>query len=111
MSYHSKSILQPEDDEFAVCFETGRTDHLDRHHIFNGAKKGWSEKNGCWIWLTHDYHMWIHHTGDGRKRMYQLKAITQRKWEELHADDYDHRYENAHDQFMHEVGKDYGRYL
>lgn len=108
---HSRSILQPEDDEYAYCFLTYSNVDLERHHIFNGSKRDWSEKNGCWIWLTHQVHMWLHQTGKGRKEMYRLKALAQKQWEAIHVEDYDHHYRNAHEQFIHEVGKDYGRYL
>lgn len=112
MSQHSKSILQPEPDEYATCYLTGYVTNLERHHIFNGPKRDWSEKNGCWVWLNHDVHMWLHQNRRGRRTMYELKAVAQAEWEKIHAEDFDHlHYKNAHEQFMKEVGKDYGKYL
>lgn len=95
-----------------VCYLTGLTNNLDKHHIFNGAKRRWADKNGCWVWLDHDIHMWMHQTSAGRMYWYSLKAECQKAWEQLHAEDYDHlRYTSAHDQFIHEVGKSYEQYL
>lgn len=41
----SKSIMQDE----KVCYITGRTDHLHKHHIFGGGRRKISEKWGLWI--------------------------------------------------------------
>lgn len=111
MSKHSRSILQPQDDNEAKCFLTGSWYNLQRHHIFNGPARDWSEKNGCWVWLRADVHDKIHHVGKYRRVMYWLKAVCQQKWEEIHAEDYDHKYDSARDQFIHEVGKNYEQYL
>ena len=43
-----KSILQTE----KVCYLCGRTNGLERHHIFGGvANRKISEANGLWVWL------------------------------------------------------------
>ena len=35
---------------------SGRVDHLEKHHIFGGSNRKWSEKYGLWVYLTHDEH-------------------------------------------------------
>ena len=71
------------------CFITGQTYNLDKHHIMNGAFRKKSEEHGLIIYLQHDIHMWLHHTGEGKKAMKELKKNAQLKWEELHRDDYE----------------------
>lgn len=48
----SKSIIQNE----KVCFITGSTYNLHRHHIFGGPNRANSEKYGLWIYLRADFH-------------------------------------------------------
>ena len=52
-----KSILQPDEKK---CYLTGSTINLDKHHIFNGPNRNWSDKEGLWVWLNHDVHMAVH---------------------------------------------------
>lgn len=57
-----KSILQSE----KVCYLTGRTDWLERHHIFYGRGiRPLSEKYGLTVYLNHYAHneppMGVHH--------------------------------------------------
>lgn len=40
----------------SCCFFTGRTDMLERHHLFGGPNRKLSEKYGLKVWLTHDWH-------------------------------------------------------
>ena len=47
-----KSIIQDE----MVCYLTGRTDHLEEHHVFGGINRKNSEKYGLKIYLTADKH-------------------------------------------------------
>ena len=47
MFQRMKSILQAD----KVCYICGRTVNLERHHIFAGACRKWSEKYGLWVWL------------------------------------------------------------
>lgn len=42
-----KSILQDE----RRCYFCGRVTGLERHHIFAGANRKWSERLGLWVWL------------------------------------------------------------
>ena len=42
-----KSILQDE----KRCYLCGGTNGLERHHIFGGSNRKWSERLGLWVWL------------------------------------------------------------
>lgn len=74
------SILQGTEK---VCYLTGRTDQLEKHHIFNGAYRKKSDDFGFWIWVTHDWHTGknyaIHNDGKLRER---LKAECQKTYME-----------------------------
>ena len=82
----SKSILQSD----KVCFITGRTDNLHKHHIFGAANRKISEKYGFWVWLIYDMHngndpMAVHNDpNDGYDLM--LKQLCQRTYEESGGD-------------------------
>jgi hypothetical protein len=53
------SVLQGAEKK---CYQTGRTDHLDKHHVFPGVgKRKISDKYGFWVWLTKEWH-----NGDSR---------------------------------------------
>lgn len=84
------------------CYLTGYVGvGLDLHHIFNGAKRSWSDKNGTWVYLRHDVHMEIHQRRPDVA--IELKKIAQEKWEQLHRDDYD----DVRAEFIKQVGKSY----
>lgn len=38
------------------CYISGRTDWLERHHLYPGANRKLSEKYGLWVYLNHYYH-------------------------------------------------------
>ena len=97
----AKSILCGND--YPVCFITGNTLNLDRHHVLNGALRDWAEQEGLWIYLNHTTHMWIHQTGAGKQVMMKLKRYAQMKWEEVHADEY----EDVRAEWMKKVRKNY----
>lgn len=48
----AESIMQND----KASYLSGRTDWLEKHHIFGGANRKLSEKYGLWVWLTHDEH-------------------------------------------------------
>lgn len=48
----SKSIMQDE----KVCYLTGSTVNLHKHHVFGGPHRQASERWGCWVWLRAEYH-------------------------------------------------------
>lgn len=87
----AKSIMQDE----KVCFLTGSTYGLDRHHVIGGSRRSKAEKWGCWVWLRHDVHMDLHERDQGMSRI--LKATCQKRFEELYG----------HDKWMSEFGKNY----
>lgn len=74
----NKSILQDNKE----CYITGATNGLDKHHVFNGPLRKWSDTEGLWVWLRHDVHMAIHNSPDQMRR---LKQAGQRAYEEKHS--------------------------
>ena len=76
MGTKTSSIMQTERESIF----SGRTDNLERHHIFGGSNRKWSEKYGLTVWLTHDEHneppFGVHHcntTNRALQRAGQLK--------------------------------------
>lgn len=76
MGTKAASIMQTERESIF----SGRTDNLERHHIFGGSNRKWSEKYGLTVWLTHDEHneppFGVHHcntTNRALQRAGQLK--------------------------------------
>ena len=79
-----KSILQSE----KVCYLTGSTYNLHRHHIYAGSRRQISEREGFWVWLTGYYHNQSNegvHGKDGHALDLWLKQECQRKYEETHS--------------------------
>lgn len=89
-----KSIIQTERE----CFFTGSRQWLERHHIFGGSNRKWSEKYGLWVYLTHDLHneppKGVHHN---RERDLALKRIGQAAFERT----------RSREEFMRIFGKNY----
>ena len=91
-----QSILQDE----KVCFLTGSTENLDKHHIYFGGNRKISDKNGFWVWLRHDYHI-----ADSPNRTPHndrevdlwLKAECQMEFEKTHT----------RDEFLKLIGRSY----
>lgn len=48
----SKSIMQKD----KICYKTGSTYNLHKHHIYGGGNRTNSEHFGFWVYLTADYH-------------------------------------------------------
>lgn len=94
----SKSILQNE----KVCYQTGRTDNLHKHHIYYGrGVRAISDKHGFWVWLTGEWHnedsrIDVHHNPNCGLDT-QLKIECQRKYESTHS----------RDEFIRLIGKSY----
>ena len=89
-----KSIIQTE----KKCFLTGRTDNLQDHHIFFGAKnRENSEKYGLKVWLTAEHHTGKHSPHRDLEIDLYLKRIAQRKFEETHS----------REEFMRIFGRNY----
>ncbi len=85
------SILQTEKE----CYLTGSRINLDKHHVFTGPRRKAADKWGCWVWLNHDVHMYLHQKDPELER--RLKRECQERFEEI----YDH------DTFMRVFGKSY----
>lgn len=77
------------------CYITGRTDHLDKHHIFTGIRRKAAEQWGCWCYLTHDVHMAAHQRQP--ELLNQLRQECQERFEAIHG----------HEKFMQIFGKNY----
>lgn len=86
-----KSIIQTK----RQCYFSGYTENLDKHHIFNGALRDWSEQEGLWVYLNHGIHMALHQSRPDLERL--LKKVGQQKYEETHS----------HEEFMKHVRKNY----
>lgn len=52
----SESIMQSE----RICYATGATVGLDRHHCLKGSRRKKADDYGLWVWLRHDVHMKLH---------------------------------------------------
>ena len=96
MGWIMKSILQSE----KVCYLTGSTYNVHRHHIYAGSRRPISEREGFWVWLTGYYHNQSNagvHGKDGHELDWKLKQDCQRKYEETHS----------REEFMRLIGKNY----
>lgn len=79
----AKSIMQTEEESYF----SGRTGWLEKHHIFGGSNRKWSEKYGLWVWLTHEEHNEPPrgvHFNKGVRRALQREA--QRAFEQKYPD-------------------------
>lgn len=93
----ANSILQDE----KVCYITGQTNNLHKHHIYFGAgMRQISEKHGFWVYLDG----WLHnqsnegvHGKNGHELDLMLKQHAQQKYEETHS----------REEFMKLIGKNY----
>lgn len=97
-----RSILQPDmtrnDRE---CFITGRTDKLQRHHIYPGPNRKISDRMGFWVWLTQDLHNGndpraVHNDPNGELDAW-LKRLCQLIYEKTHT----------REDFLKLIGKSY----
>ena len=48
------SIIQEERDSCYLCGRNGYSDPLERHHVFGGYNRKWSEKYGLTVYLCGD---------------------------------------------------------
>jgi hypothetical protein len=80
------------------CFICGRTDWLERHHIFGGANRKLSEEDGLVVDLCHFCHNeppnGVHYN---RKQMDWLRAEGQKMYEQNHS----------REEFMARYGRNY----
>lgn len=74
------SIMQDMESD-RRCRACGRSDCLERHHVFGGAYRRKSEREGLVVWLCHWCHneppFGVHHN---RERMDALRAEGERAW-------------------------------
>ena len=65
-----------------LCYVCGRPGRLHKHHVYGGANRKISEKEGCWIWLCPEHHNMsdsgVHFS---RELDLQLKRECQKEWE------------------------------
>ena len=95
---HTYSILTGKDKR---CFETGRREGLNKHHIYHGTGlRQVSDRYGFWCYLWEPLHL----AGLGGRHAHpnsgldlQLKQICQRKFEETHS----------REEFMAIIGRNY----
>lgn len=87
------------------CYISGRTDMLERHHVFGGANRKNSEKYGLVVWLNHYYHnepkcaenCFIGSPHHNEEVMVWLRQQGQLAFEKEHT----------HEEFMQIFGKNY----
>lgn len=81
-----------------VCYLTGSTQGLHKHHIYAGSRRKASEEWGCWVWLRGDWHNLASYGVHSNHALdIQLKQACQRKFEHLYG----------HDKFVQVFGKSY----
>lgn len=78
------SILQ----DCRECYITGATQGLHKHHIYFGSRRKASDRWGCWVWLSADWHnlssYGVHFNKDLDMR---LKQACQERFETLYGND------------------------
>ena len=92
----AKSIMQSE----KVCYVTGSTYNLHKHHIYAGGRRQISEREGFWVYLTGSLHNQSNDGVHGKNGHYldmKLKQVCQRKYEETHS----------REDFLRLIGKNY----
>ena len=92
----SKSLL----DNNKVCFICGTTFNLHKHHIYGGANRSKSERDGCWCYLCAPHH----NMSDGgvhfdREKNLWLKKTCQELWMT--------KYKKTEEDFIKEYGRSY----
>lgn len=92
----AKSILQ----DGKYCMICGTTQNLQLHHLYPGPYRKKADKYGLTCFLCFDHHVGnhgVHTTPEGQARWKKLKAIGQKRFEELYS----------HDLFMKEFKRNY----
>lgn len=95
---HSYSILQGREK---YCYMTGRTEGLDKHHIYHGrGMRDISDKYGFWVYLWQPLHLanlgGLHKYPNAGLDL-KLKQDCQRRFEETHS----------REEFMAIIGRNY----
>ena len=77
-----KSIMQEEKQ----CYFCGSTVSLEKHHIYMGALRPKSERNGFFVWLCSFHHRDGKNGVHGNRELdLQLKSECQREYEKTHS--------------------------
>lgn len=71
-----KSIIQQED--YPVCYLSGRSDNLEEHHVYGGINRKLSEKYGLKVMLTRELHTGMDGVHNNRELSDKLKADIQK---------------------------------
>ena len=92
----SKSLL----DNNKICFICGTIYGLHKHHIFGGANRKKSEKDGCWCYLCGHHHN-LSNEGVHFNRVsdLKLKQICENAWIIT--------YHKTEEDFIKEYGRSY----
>ena len=92
----SKSLL----DNNKVCYICGTTFNIHKHHIYGGANRSKSERDGCWCYLCAPHHnMSDSGVHFNRERDLNLRRTCQKLWMEA--------YNKTEDDFIKEFGRNY----
>lgn len=70
-----------------VCYVTGRTDGLHKHHIFEGVHRKLSEKYGLCVYLRPEWHTGDHGVHFNKTLDMELKQLAQREFEKVFSKD------------------------
>lgn len=92
----SKSLL----DNNKVCFICGTTFNLHKHHIYGGANRSKSERDGCWCYLcAPDHNMSDRGVHFDKEKNLKLRRTCQQLWMT--------KYGKAEEDFIKEYGRSY----
>lgn len=106
-----QSIVQ--DNEIKRCFVTHQWqgdngEPLEKHHIINGSLRDWADQEGLWMWLTPQFHSFLHTTSKGILIQGSvMKAFAQAMW--ILSKMPPELVEEAQDEWMKKVRKNYLR--
>lgn len=90
----SDSIMQDE----KVCYLTGATEGLHKHHCMRGSQRKKAEEWGCWVWLRADWHVGTDYCVHADHQLEMcLRRECQRRFEERYG----------HEKWMQVFGKNY----
>lgn len=80
------------------CFQCGKYEHLEKHHIFQGAYRKRAEEYGFVVFLCHDCHNeppnGVHHNKENRLK---LRKQAQREYERT----------RSREDFIRDFGRNY----
>ena len=83
-----------------VCWVCGTIYNLHKHHIFGGANRKKSDKDGCWVYLCgHHHNLSNEGVHFNRELDLKLKRKCETNWLERNG--------KTEDDFIREYGKNY----